>query len=116
VARILGIDGMNDADIFAEVDRGGRFVYYQYTISILILTFRRSSDIFFIREGESRVTKGLPYSLLTLIVGWWGIPWGPIYTIGSFIKNFGGGEDVTDQILSTPTPAATHDYPLAEKI
>jgi hypothetical protein len=28
-----------------------------------------------------------------------GIPWGPIYTIGSLIQNFGGGKDVTKEVL-----------------
>ncbi len=38
-----------------------------------------------------RVTAGLPYSLLSLLFGWWGIPWGPIYTVQSIIQNFRGG-------------------------
>jgi hypothetical protein len=66
----------------------------------VILTFKRPSNIYFIRAGENAVIKGLPYSLISLFLGWWGIPWGLIYTIKSFIKNFSGGKDVTQEILA----------------
>jgi hypothetical protein len=37
--------------------------------------------------------------LISLLFGWWGIPWGPIYTVTSLFKNFGGGRDVTKEIM-----------------
>ena len=106
--KINGIDGLSAADVNNEIQKGGRFVIYQYCISILILTFKRPSDIYFIRGGESAVLKGLPFTLMSFFFGWWGIPWGPIYTIGSFITNFGGGKDVTQEIASS-----THSSPSA---
>ena len=45
--------------------------------------------------NESAVVKGLPYTLLSLVAGWWGIPWGPIFTIGALYNNLKGGKDVT---------------------
>ncbi len=100
MAAIKGIDGMSDVVINEELAQGAKFVIYQYTVSILIMTFKRSSDIHFIKAGESAVSKGLGWSLLTFIVGWWGIPWGPIYTIGSIATNFKGGKDVTQEVLN----------------
>jgi hypothetical protein len=97
--KILGIEGLNEEQLATEIQRGAKFVIYQYCISIVILTFRRPSDIYFIRAGETAVGKGLGFSLISLLLGWWGIPWGPIYTIGSFITNFGGGKDVTQEVL-----------------
>src|SRR6266852_7285584 len=44
---------------------------------------------------QSRIIKGLPWTLLTLVVGWWGIPWGPIRTVQSLWINLSGGTDVT---------------------
>jgi hypothetical protein len=38
-----------------------------------------------------RISAGLPYSLGTVLLGWWGIPWGPIFTIRCLIENFKGG-------------------------
>lgn len=103
--KITGIEGMSKAQIDFEVQRGARFVFYQYCISILVLTFKRPSSIYFLRAGESRVAKGLPFSLISLFLGWWGIPWGPIYTIGSFITNFKRGKDVTQEVLQSLQPA-----------
>jgi hypothetical protein len=98
--KIKGIDGMSTSELNREISSGGKFVVYQYCISIGIMTFRRNSDIQFIKSGENGFTKGLGWTLLTFTLGWWGIPWGPIYTIGSLITNFGGGKDVTSEVLA----------------
>ncbi len=98
---IQGIEGMNREQLQFEVQQGGKFVHFQYCISVLIMTFRRSSDIYFIRAGEGTFGKGIGFTLLTLVAGWWGIPWGPIYTIGSLVTNFGGGKDVTQEVLAS---------------
>src|SRR5262249_860724 len=97
---IKGIEGMSSEQISLEIQRGGKFVVVLYTISVLVMKFRRGSDVYFVKAGESAVGKGLSYSLLTLVAGWWGIPWGPIYTIGSLITNLSGGKDVTSEIVS----------------
>jgi hypothetical protein len=97
--KIVGIDGMTLGQLDQQVAAGGQFVYYQYTISIIVMTFRRGSDIFFIAPGESHMAKSWPYSLVTLLLGWWGIPWGPIYSVGSLVTNFGGGKIVTEEVL-----------------
>ncbi|MFO0591805.1 MAG: hypothetical protein U0441_29930 [Polyangiaceae bacterium] len=99
--KIVGTEGLSGHEIAMELERGGKFVIYQYCVSILILTFKRPSDIYFIRAGESAVVKGLGYTFLTLVMGWWGIPWGPIYSIASLVTNLGGGKDVTQQILAS---------------
>lgn len=100
MAEIKGIEGMTLGDINDEIQRGAKFVSYSYCISIIVMTFKRGSDIYFIKSGESAVVKGLPYTLLSLIAGWWGIPWGPIYTIGALFTNLSGGKDLTREILN----------------
>ena len=97
--KITGIEGLSDAQIHAEVQQGAKFVIYQYCISIVILTFKRPSDIHFIRPGQSAVTPGLGFTLMSVLLGWWGIPWGPIYTVQSIWMNSTGGRDVTSQIV-----------------
>jgi hypothetical protein len=99
--KIKGIEGMKYGEMEFELQRGGKFVYYQYCVSVLVLTFKRPSDIYFIRADENAVTKGLPFTLLSLLAGWWGIPWGPIYTVQSFISNFQGGRDVTSSVVAS---------------
>ena len=94
-----GIEGMSASEINDELQKGGKFIVYQFCISVILITFKRNSKVFFIRGGKSAAAKSLPYTLLSLLLGWWGIPWGPIYTISTLIKNFGGGIDVTDDVI-----------------
>ncbi len=98
--RIIGAEGLTAEQQSRDVENGARIVVYSYCVSILILTFRRSSDIYLIRPGQSRIKPGLGFSLLSFVVGWWGLPWGIIYTIGALVTNFRGGKDVTDAVLA----------------
>jgi len=95
--RIEGIDGLEPADLVAEINRGGRFVFFEYCISMLVLTLRRPSPIVFLRSTEAGWVRGLPYTLASLLLGWWGLPWGVIYTPLCLATNLGGGCDVTHE-------------------
>ena len=68
--KILGIEEMDGERLGFELQRGGRFVVYQYCISLIIVTFRRPSDVYFVRTGESAIAKGLVFSLISLLLGW----------------------------------------------
>lgn len=107
MAKIQGIEGMSRDELEMQLQMGAKFVVFQYCVSIIVLTFKRGSNIYFIRAGESAVSKGLPYSLLSFLLGWWGIPWGPIYTIQSLVVNFRGGKDVTQQVVAMVQGAST---------
>ena len=98
MTKIKGTDGLSEQQINQMLMNGARFVMYQYCVSLLVVTLRRSSDIYFVHPGENAVTKGMSYTVLTLVMGWWGIPWGPIYTIGALYKNLRGGIDVTHEV------------------
>jgi hypothetical protein len=108
--KVLGIEGMSANQLQFEIQRGARLVCYQYCVSVLVMTFRRSSDIYFIPAGQSAVAKGVPWTLLSMVAGWWGIPWGPIFTIQSLITNLKGGKDLTANFsasLAQPAAQAT---------
>ena len=100
MATIKNLEGLTVEDLNRELRNGGRFVVYEYCISIVVMTFKRGSDIYFFRADESSVKDGIGYSILSFLLGWWGIPWGPIYTIGALITNFSGGKDVTADVLN----------------
>lgn len=105
MSQIKNLEGLTADDINRELEQGGKFVTYQYCISIVLMTFRRSSDIYFLRAGESGFKFSIIWTFLTLFFGWWGIPWGPIYSIGSIFTNLSGGKDVTLEViqaLNTP--------------
>ncbi len=95
---VKGIAGMSGGQLDMEIGRGGRFVVFEYAISLVLITFKRRSDAIFIKAGEGTFFKALPYILLTLVLGWWGFPWGPIYSISALVTNLRGGLDVTGQI------------------
>jgi hypothetical protein len=88
------------AEIEQQVDAGGRFVVYEYCVSFVILSTRRSSEIHYIPPGTSVLVPGLGYTLRSLLLGWWGIPWGPIWTVWVSIVNLRGGRDVTQGVMS----------------
>ncbi len=103
------IGGMSPNEIVFEVNRGGRFVVFQYCFSIVIMSFRRNAEVKFVKAGESAAAKSLPYTLLSLVFGWWGIPWGFIFTPQVIYRNLKGGTDVTGYVLAQvqkPEPAA----------
>ena len=98
--QIKGLEGIEPAALQRELENGAQFRIYQYTISILIMTFKRPTDIYFIRAGGSTLGPGVKYSLMSFLVGWWGVPWGFIYTPWAIISNCTGGIDVTQQVVS----------------
>jgi len=108
--RIIGIENMSPEQLKGEVAAGGRFVIYQYCISVVVVSFKRGSDVYFIRAEDNAVTKGLLFTLCSLVLGWWGIPWGPIWTIATIVTNLRGGRNVTAEVLrslATPVPGVT---------
>jgi hypothetical protein len=92
--------GMSPRELEFEINRGGRFVVFQYCVSALVITFKRPTSVYFIKAGESAAAKSLPYTLLSLALGWWGFPWGFVYTPQVIYKNLKGGTDVTQAILA----------------
>ena len=101
MAEIKNIEGLSIDDINRELSNGAKFVIFEYCFSIIILTFKRGSDIYFIKAGESTVNHSIGFTLITLIFGWWGIPWGPIYSIGALYSNLTGGKNVTVEVLNS---------------
>jgi len=97
---IIGAENLSDAELRSELQRGARLVVFEYCVSILIMTFKRSTSVHLVRPGENAVLKGLPWTLLSLLVGWWGFPWGFIYTPAALARNLSGGRDVTDLVLA----------------
>ena len=100
MAAIKNTEGLTTDDINRELARGAKFVVFQYCFSIVVMTFKRNSDIYFIKAGESTTRHSIGHTLSTAVFGWWGLPWGPIYTIGSLFTNLSGGKDVTKDVMA----------------
>jgi hypothetical protein len=84
---------------------GSRLVFYEYCISLVFITLRRPSRLHRLAPGRSGVVEGLPYTLLTLALGWWGIPWGIIYTPLVLWTNLSGGREITAEELLRLQPS-----------
>ena len=116
MSQIKGLDNMSNADIKRELENGAQFVMFTYAISLLVITFRRSSDIYFVKNSDVKISRGWPFLMISLVLGWWGIPWGPIYTIQSMYHAF-AGKDVTGEVLSqlsfeeAPQPMQGYNLP-----
>jgi hypothetical protein len=97
---IRGTGALSLTELEKEIQAGGRFVFYEYCISALVVSLRRPTGIYFLRSNQNGLLRGLPYVMVSLLLGWWGIPWGLIYTPLVLITNFSGGCDVTNQVLT----------------
>ena len=96
--QIRGIDRLSSADLERELAAGGRFVVFEYCISLVAVTLRRPTDVYFLRRGQWAFVRALPYVGISLLLGWWGLPWGLIYTPLALFTNLSGGRDVTAEV------------------
>ncbi|HYH08204.1 MAG TPA: hypothetical protein VEK11_14205 [Thermoanaerobaculia bacterium] len=89
-----------------DIKSGVQFVQYQCAVSIIVVSFLMPSKIETIQTGQSPFTRGIKYSLISLLAGWWGIPAGPIFTIASVVRNCRGGIDLTGTVAAVLTGSA----------
>jgi hypothetical protein len=104
--KIIGTENLTKEQVLYELSKGGKFVVYQYCVSLVVVSFKRPSDIYFVTADRPFTGARLGYSLLSLVAGWWGVPWGPIFTIQSLWTNLSGGRNVTGQVVAKPAAAA----------
>jgi len=100
MVRICSLGDVDLGELQAEIDAGARFVVYRYCYSIVFMTVSGESEIYFLRSHQFGFLHGFKYTLFTLLAGWWGFPWGPIFTVPTLLRNLFGGVDVTEQVLA----------------
>ncbi|MBC8142577.1 MAG: hypothetical protein H7Y38_14185 [Armatimonadetes bacterium] len=88
----------------AIITDGGKFVVFPYCVSLIIISFRRSSEVYLIRRGESALAKGWGYAVLSFFLGWWGFPFGLIFTPITLFQTLRGGNDVTKDMMDALLP------------
>ena len=97
--KIKGIGNMSLEGVMGEINNGGRFVLFYECISIIVISQKLPSNIYFVKAGEKTLKYHLKYTLVTLLLGWWGFPWGIIWTIGCVNTNLSGGVDVSQDVM-----------------
>lgn len=96
-----------------------RYIIFTKVVSYIFFTNRSySQGIFCPQCAAKTATK---HSLITWLFGWWGFPWGVIYSIQAICKNFIGGEQPEEYNLQILAHQATfffntNKYELARAI
>ena len=90
---------MSEQEFKDQLAMGKRYVVYQYALSIVVVSFRHPTRVHIAKSRKHAIIKGLPWTLLTLVFGWWSIPSGPIFTLTCLSTNLSGGLDVSSEIL-----------------
>jgi len=76
--------------VCGKVSAQPRYVIYRYVVSFVVATRRSGHQgVFCAGCGAKRAYKD---SLITWILGWWGVHWGPIYSAQALVHNMLGGE------------------------
>jgi hypothetical protein len=98
--RIDGLVRATPESVARAVADGSRLVCFEYCISLAVASLRRTTCVYIVPAGRVGLPGGWRYTLLSLLLGWWGIPWGLIYTPLVIITNLSGGCDVTDEVCA----------------
>ncbi len=100
---IKGAESLTAEEFAGELQRGAKVIEFSYCISLLVVTLRRSALVL-VRPGESPQAASLPYFFLSMVLGWWGFPFGLIFTPIALIQNLTGGTDHTARFLASLPP------------
>jgi hypothetical protein len=93
-----------------------RLHYYDTVTSFLLLTTRKKHGPFLAGSAEAHSQRNRAMTT-TALLGWWGIPWGPIYSIGALASNANGGGvyTVSDHLAHLALLQAKADAKAASK-
>lgn len=73
-----------------RMDATIRLSLMYYTVSLLFTTHRRGASGLWCERCRS--LQAAKWSTVSALAGWWGIPWGPIYTLHALFVNASGGK------------------------
>jgi hypothetical protein len=77
-----------------------RYLIFKYIVSVIFISSRRTVQGIFCASCAAK--KAIKASAITWLTGWWGFPWGPIWTLQALFQNLAGGikpPDVNAKIL-----------------
>ena len=88
--------------LLSAIQKGERVISIPFVVSILIMTFQRSlGGLCAVGPGKWPMGKVITATLITSIFGWWGIPFGPIFSIVSLYHLWFGGRNQTFAVLKS---------------
>jgi hypothetical protein len=78
--------------ICAKITAQPRYIVFRNVVSLILVTMRNPVQGIYCFDCARAL--GLKATFLSALVGWWGIPWGPIFTIGEGLRNAVGGGNI----------------------
>ena len=70
-------------------DSSLRLAAMYYVTSFLVVTYRSAASGIWCERCRAR--EAAKWTFLSALLGWWGVPWGPIYTLQALFINAKGG-------------------------
>jgi len=93
--------------LVAEVMAGRRFVTYPFVISLLLISLKRNmGGMRVVATSQWPVAPIFWAAILTVLFGWWGFPWGLLWSPLALFYLWIGGRDSTKEILTAEIGSA----------
>jgi len=78
---------------------------YQLALSFVIMSYKVPTRIYVVDHHSTGLVGGV-CTALSLVFGWWGIPWGPVFTVQAISRNVRGGlRHTVGDLLPASAPA-----------
>ena len=104
--------GAPSCEICGRRDESLRAIVIPYVVSLLVITFRRTwAGVYCWRH---RLQRLLAAGFISSLFGWWGIPWGFIYTPITLFKLAKGGDRPEDENVELLARVAVHKLNTSE--
>jgi hypothetical protein len=97
---IRGAEGLTPSDLLSRLESGSRCVQFELCVSVVLASFRVQSPIYLTDGRQDRYLLAICFSLLSLALGPWGVPWGPTLTARAVWANLSGSGDITAQVAA----------------
>jgi hypothetical protein len=89
-----------EEELRTRLEAGAKCVRFEWCFSLIFVTVRRQSPVYLTYSWQQRYLRGLWYSLLALLLGPWGVPWGLLWVPWAVWVNTTGGVDCTHEIIT----------------
>ena len=67
-----------------------RIVIFKTVMSFVLVTLRKPKSGIYCSDCAKK--ESVKASVITWLLGWWGVPWGPVYTVQVLLSNMFGGK------------------------
>ena len=101
-SSVISAGGARYGDVLITPDT--RLTQYVVALSFLVVSFRVPSRLYIVGHDASPLVA-TAFTAISLLLGWWGVPWGPVYTLRAVWTNVRGGAARTVADIVRPAQA-----------